>query len=81
MLLPVLLGLPVVQQLPIAGGIGTLLIVATGVHVAVMLIVMAGAALVVYQTVGVRVLQRGWVNMDLMWAVSLTAAGLITMFS
>ena len=30
---------------------------------------------------GVRILRRSWFNMDLVWAVSLVAAGLITMFS
>jgi hypothetical protein len=31
--------------------------------------------------VGVRILRRSWFNLDLAWAASLVAAGLITMFS
>jgi hypothetical protein len=46
-----------------------------------MLIVMAVAALVVYQVVGLRILRRSWFNLDLVWAASLAGAGLTTMFS
>jgi hypothetical protein len=81
MLVPVLVGLPVVQQLPAAGQPGMLVVMSTAVHVTAMLIVMASAALVVYQVVGLRILRPGWFNLDLVWAASLTAAGLITMFS
>src|SRR6266550_4059473 len=44
-------------------------------------VVMASAALAVYQVVGLRILRRSWFNLDLVWAASLAAAGLITMFS
>jgi hypothetical protein len=81
MLVPVLLGLPVAQQLPSAGQTGLLVLLSTAVHVTAMLVVMGAAALAVYQVVGLRILRRGWLNLDLVWAGSLTAAGLITMFS
>jgi hypothetical protein len=81
MMVPVLLGRPVVELLPATGQRATLVLASTIVHVTSMLIVMASAALVVYQVVGVRILRRSWFNMDLVWAVSLVAAGLITMFS
>jgi hypothetical protein len=71
----------VVQWIPAANQMGALVLVSTIVHVTAMLIVMAGAALVVYQVVGLRILQRSWFNLDLVWAASLAAAGLITMFS
>jgi hypothetical protein len=81
MMVPVLLGRPVVELLPATGQRATLVLASTIVHVTSMLIVMASAALVVYQVVGVRILRRSWFNMDLVWAISLVAAGLITMFS
>jgi hypothetical protein len=81
MLVPVLLGWPLVDGLPTAGQWGTLVLVSTIVHVTAMLVVMASAALAVYQVVGLRILRRSWFNLDLVWAASLAAAGLITMFS
>jgi len=61
--------------------LAALAVVATTVHVAAMLVVMATAALVVYQVVGLRILRRSWLNLDMVWAASLTMAGLVTMFS
>jgi hypothetical protein len=81
MIVPVLLGWPVVQWLPAVNQMGALVLVSTMVHVTAMLIVMAVAALVVYQVVGLRILRRSWFNLDLVWAASLAGAGLITMFS
>jgi hypothetical protein len=81
MVLPVLLGWPVIERLPAGGQIGVLVLVSTIVHVTAMFIVMGSAALVVYQVVGVRILRRNWLNLDLVWAASLTVAGLLTMFS
>ena len=81
MLVPVLLGWPLVDGLPPADQWGTLVLVSTMVHVTAMLVVMAGAALIVYQVVGLRILRRGWFNLGLVWAVSLAAAGVITMFT
>src|SRR2546428_999191 len=74
MLVPVLLGWPVVDGLPTADRLGTLVLVSTTVHVTAMLLVMAGAALAVYQVVGLRILRRSWFNLDLAWAASLAAA-------
>ena len=81
MIVPVLLGWPVVQWLPAVNQIGVLVLVSTMVHVTAMLIVMAVAALVVYQVVGLRILRRSWFNLDLVCAASLAGAGLTTMFS
>jgi hypothetical protein len=66
MLAPVLL-----QQ----GGYGLALV---GVHTVAMLLVMAGVALVVYQTIGLGVLRRAWINVDLIWAAALIMAGIVT---
>ena len=81
MLVPVLLGWPVAEALPAANRLAALVVVATTVHVAAMVVVMAGAALVVYQFVGLRILRRSWFNLDLVWAASLAMAGLVTLFS
>lgn len=50
-----------------------------GVHTVAMLLVMGGVALVVYQTIGLGVLRKAWVNVDLIWAVALIAAGVATL--
>jgi len=33
---------------------------------------------IVYEKVGVRFLRRAWVNLDLVWAVALVVAGVVT---
>jgi hypothetical protein len=55
--------------------------VAVAVHTAAMLAVMAAMALVVYEKVGVGILRKAWVNLDLVWAGALVAAGVFTLFS
>ena len=40
-----------------------------------MLAVAAAIAVVVYQKVGVEVLRRAWVNLDLIWAGALMVTG------
>jgi len=49
------------------------------VHMAAMLAVIAVVGLTVFETVGLGVLRRGWVNFDLVWAGALigTGAGLL----
>jgi hypothetical protein len=42
-----------------------------------MLVVTAAIAAVVYDWVGVAVLRRGWINLDLLWTIALVATGLI----
>ncbi len=37
-------------------------------------------ALVVYERVGLGILRRAWVNVDMVWAVALVAAGAFTLF-
>ena len=43
-----------------------------------MLLVMFPVALVVYKKVGLAFLRRGWINVDLLWAVALIVAGVVT---
>ncbi|HTC24825.1 MAG TPA: hypothetical protein VK688_10700 [Gemmatimonadales bacterium] len=71
MLAPLFLGLPgPAAHVHATGG---LLILA--VHSVAMLLVMATVALVIYQTVGLELLRRAWLNLDLVWGVALIAVG------
>ncbi|HEU4647710.1 MAG TPA: hypothetical protein VFS33_01525 [Gemmatimonadales bacterium] len=45
------------------------------VHTAAMLLVMGAIALAVYQTLGLAILRRAWINVDLLWAGALIAVG------
>jgi hypothetical protein len=51
---------------------------ATLVHSAGYLLTTGAIAVVVYQRVGLGFLRRGWVNLDLIWAVALVVTGLAT---
>ena len=37
-------------------------------------------AMIVYEKLGVRILQRAWFNFDLAWAIALIVTGLLTAF-
>ncbi len=50
-------------------------LLAVGLHSAAMLAVAGAAAVVVYQKVGVDILRRAWVNLDLVWVGALAVAG------
>ena len=56
----------------VAWGIGL------GTHTLAMLLVMFLIAIVVYKKVGLAFLRKGWVNIDLFWAVALFLAGGVT---
>jgi hypothetical protein len=45
------------------------------VHTAAMLLVMGAVALIIYQTLGLAILRRVWINIDLLWATALIAVG------
>ena len=49
-------------------------------HTLAMIAVAAGAAVVVYEVVGVGVLRRGWINVDRAWAYALGAGAAATLF-
>lgn len=51
------------------------------VHTLAMLIVMTVVAVVVYEKVGLALLRRAWINFDLLWAITLVAAGVIALFT
>jgi hypothetical protein len=72
MLVPALLRLPEsAHPLGTAGA-------ALGVHTLALFAVMTAVAALVYETAGVGLLQRGWINLDLIWSVALIGAGLLT---
>jgi hypothetical protein len=52
---------------------------ALGVHTAALLLVMGAVALLVYRALGLELLRRAWINVDLLWAITLIAAGLVTL--
>jgi hypothetical protein len=90
MLVPVLLRFPAAAQAqalragpelaasPAALSLGDGLL-AVGVHTVAMLLVMGAIAVVVFEKLGLAILRRAWVNLDLVWAAALVAAGLITL--
>lgn len=52
---------------------------AVGLHTLAMIAVMGMLALVVYRWVGVEILRKAWINLDLIWTGSLLLAGGITL--
>ena len=48
---------------------------ASALHTAAMLIVTAAMAIAVYEWVGLELLRRAWINVDLVWTWALVAAG------
>lgn len=52
---------------------------AVGVHSAAMLAIAALLAVVVYQKVGVEILRRAWINLDLIWVGALAITGSVAL--
>ncbi len=81
MLAPVLLGMPVAGPYHSLSEITMQAVFAASIHVTAMLLVMGIVAVVVYEKVGLGILRRGWVNMDLAWSLVLIASGAVTLFT
>ncbi len=62
----------------IGGSLG-LGVTAVAVHTLAMFLVMGLIAVTVYQAIGVEVLRRAWINLDLIWVSALALAGLVTL--
>jgi hypothetical protein len=60
------------------GGAGTALF-ATGLHAVGYLAVTAFIAVLVFEKLGVGILRRAWLNLDLIWAAALLATGTLTL--
>ncbi len=58
--------------------VGTAL-VATGLHAVGYLAMTAFIAVLVFEKLGVGILRRAWTNLDVIWAVALTATGARTL--
>lgn len=58
--------------------LGRFAVLATAVHTAGYLLIAVLAAFLVYELVGLGVLRRAWINIDLVWAAALIITGLLT---
>ena len=56
-------------------------IAAATLHTVALLTVMGLIAVVVYERLGVAFLRRAWLNVDLIWTLTLLLAGVITLFT
>jgi hypothetical protein len=81
MLAPILLGLPVYAAFHSLRELTLQAAGAASLHVLVMLLVMGVVSVLVYEKVGLRILRRGWFNLDLGWSFVLIASGAITLFT
>lgn len=81
MVLPVLFGLSAGDHPGHSAGTQSLwsASLAVGVHTAAYLAVTALVAAIVYEKVGLAVLRRAWVNMDLVWSGALMLTGLLAL--
>jgi hypothetical protein len=52
---------------------------AVGVHTIGYLVAMGLVAVVVYEKLGLALLRHAWINLDLLWAMALVAAGIFTL--
>ena len=92
MLFPILIGVaPAVDQhaghaqeiaaAGLSGGSLGVAVLALTVHLAAVVLVMGAVALVVYEKLGLAMLRKAWVNLDLIWAGALVVAGAFTLFT
>jgi hypothetical protein len=76
MLIPAMM--PLCAALPRTGSASLLVsTAATGVHMLAMLAVTGFVAFVVYEWLGLIVLQRGWINFDALWTAALAVTGAV----
>jgi hypothetical protein len=85
MVVPVFVGMPLTDQgghthhmAGAAAGAGAAL-VATGVHALGYLATTALIAVLVFEKLGVGILRRAWINLDVIWAAALLATGMLTL--
>jgi hypothetical protein len=52
---------------------------ATGLHAVGYLAVTAFVALLVFEQLGIAILRRAWVNLDLIWSAALVATGILSL--
>ena len=81
MVLPILFGMSAGEHAAHLAGIQSLssASLAVGIHTAGYLVVTALVAAIIYEKVGLAVLRKAWINMDLIWAGALVFTGLLTL--
>ena len=67
------------MQMAGATATSTVEFAAVAVHTAAMFLVMGAIAIVVFEKVGLAILRRAWVNLDLIWAVALIVTGALSL--
>jgi hypothetical protein len=68
-----------VHHMPAAGASAATALLATGLHAAGYLAVTAFMAALVFEKLGLGILRRAWLNVDLIWAAALVATGAMTL--
>ena len=85
MVVPVFVGMSMAGEgghahhMAIAGGGAGTALFATGLHAVGYLAVTAFIAVLVFEKLGVGILRRAWLNLDLIWAAALMATGTLTL--
>lgn len=51
-----------------------------GVHTLGYVVFLAAIAVTVYASVGIEILRRAWINVDVLWATAMIATGILTFF-
>ena len=69
------------QPAPITGGTPSVAeaVAVVIVHTGAMLLVMGITAIVIFEWVGLKILRSAWINLDLVWAIALILAGLLSL--
>ena len=78
MLLPLLMDLPSDGSSPLSEPVAAVLTTVTA-HTSSYLIVTGSVVWVVYAKLGLGLLRRAWVNLDLVWAVALIGSGVLSL--
>ncbi len=80
MVVPVFLGMSVADHAHHVRSAGaSAALVATGLHAVGYLTVTAVVSVLVFDWLGVGILRRAWINLDLIWSGALIATGLVTL--
>ena len=85
MVVPVFMGMSIAaagdhaHHAAAAGANAGAALVATGVHALGYLAVTAFIAILVFEKLGVGILRRAWINLDLIWSAALVATGALTL--
>ncbi len=74
---------PLVEWLHVGGLAHSLVagVTAASVHSASMMFAMTAVSVAVYQSIGLEILRKAWINLDCIWAGALVLAGVATLFS